>query len=45
MFVLIVLVWFYVLAMVILLGAVLNAYRAHPSGGTAADLTGVCWPT
>jgi YihY family inner membrane protein len=34
-FVLIVLVWFYVLAMIILLGAVINAYRAHPSGGTA----------
>ena len=33
-FVLIVLIWFYVLAMVILLGAVVNAYRAHPSGGT-----------
>jgi membrane protein len=34
-FVLIVLVWFYVLALIILLGAVLNAYLAHPSGGTA----------
>jgi YihY family inner membrane protein len=33
-FVLIVLIWFYVLAMVLLLGAVINAYRAHPSGGT-----------
>jgi len=33
-FVLIVLIWFYVLAMVILLGAVLNAYLAHPSGGS-----------
>jgi YihY family inner membrane protein len=33
-FVLIVLVWFYVLAMVILLGAVINAYLAHPSGGS-----------
>lgn len=34
-FVLIVLVWFYALALIILLGAVVNAYRAHPSGGTA----------
>lgn len=33
-FVLIVLVWFYALAMIILLGAVINAYRAHPSGGS-----------
>lgn len=33
-FVLIVLLWFYALAMIILLGAVLNAYRANPSGGT-----------
>ncbi len=32
-FVLIVLLWFYALAMIILLGAVVNAYRAHPSGG------------
>jgi membrane protein len=31
-FVLIVLVWFYALALIILLGAVINAYRAHPSG-------------
>ncbi len=33
-FVLIVLVWFYALAMILLLGAVVNAYRAHPSGGS-----------
>ena len=32
-FVLIVLLWFYALALIILLGAVVNAYRAHPSGG------------
>ena len=44
-FVLIVLVWFYVLAHDHPAGRRAQRLPGSPFGGNAADLTGVCWPT